>query len=262
MAEKPILGLRAGEEVSPVHQKIDRNQLLTDPSIEFRDIPIDSIYGLLIETLGVELPLDMIAEMSFDSRGFNWVQLYHPNALSAIFIGGNPTPEGVDQAQGIIEVASFIPQDQTRIHAAELIIGGTLDDSASKRRAISVAYNLVIKSTIRGLVSLAEAEIPKLDQFDIHNEGEYRRSFTNLPTTLSSGFPPHEVVTPAMSLEHGFALRLFDYSAVYRDYKPEGMVITGHDLVRKMGFNTRQENGTNYVGFNQDWQVAYPNKLL
>lgn len=263
MAEKPILGLRVGEDIPPRHEQIDRSKLLTNPEVELRDRSIEFIYVSLEECLGVELPLDLMSAMSFDQSNFRWRQLYHPNALSAIFIGrveeGDEDTMTLDKAEGIIEAASFIPQGKTRIHADGLNLSGIVKDSKGSKRVAAVSYSLEKRYADQTLISVGEAEVPELAVTSRHYGREYRNSFRKLPSNLNPIYSPHLIITSAMvaQTQHRLALRIYVYPTLVH----EGMQFDGHFVLGDVGFNARTENGRNYIGLRQNWEVGYPATL-
>lgn len=274
MAEKPILGLRIGEEVSSTYDRVERRELLRNPrgsirNIQYRDTSIEGIWFMLQEHLGIELPFDLINAMSFDKPNFRWKHVYHPNAMAVFFIGAEVEERKslkIDQAQGVIEVQSGLTEgDFGAVYAESLHLSGVVADSVGTKRVLAVSYPLGEKYLSQNtVVSLAEEDFPEFPLEDRYYAGDYMRSLMRLPRqqydeqgvlTDSSTL----ITTPAM---HDPLNQHLGISAYRRVRSPEeGMRINANAAFVRLGFNARTENGLNYVGFRQDWEVSYPATL-
>lgn len=264
MAELPVLGLRIGLEVSPVRECIDRGDLLTQSKFEYRKRSIEDIWGMINKHLGVDLPVEFIERMGFDAKDFKWRQLYHQNALSALFIGAaSEKPFNLDGSQGIMEVISEVKQG--KVEAETLSISGVIDDSKGIKRVIAVGFNLGEKIPQRVAISVAEKEIPEIEYSYYRNRISYRKCFISIPDTANAlqlhrslslaDFFAGALVSSGM-VKQALGQRLMVESLNYRD-----SYCFRSPMVGEAGFSHSSGGGLNKIGFRSDWNVEYPASL-
>lgn len=264
MAELPVLGLRTGKEVSLVHERVDRGELLEQSKFEYRKRSIEDIWEMLEKHLGIELPLEFIGRLGFDASDFRWRQLYHQNALSTFFIGAaSKKTFDLDESQGIIEVTSKVKQG--KVEAETLSISGVLDDSKGIKRVIAVGFNLDRRSVQRVAVSLTKEEVPEVEYSYYQTRADYENSFNSIPDTattlgLRRSFLLAEVLEGALvssgmiglAPKQRVMIASFNYGDGHR---------FRHPLAGQAGFSHLSGDNINTIGLKDDWYVEYPANL-
>ncbi len=266
MAELPVLGLRIGKEVSMVHEQINRQELLEQRKFEYRQRSIEDIWGMMDKHLGVDLPLDLIGKMGFDAKDFKWKQLYHQNALSALFIGAaSQKPFDLDGSQGIMEVISKVKQG--KVEAETLSISGVINDSKGIKRVIAVAFDLERKIAKRVAVSLTKEEIPEAEYSYYHTRADYMSCFNPIPDTATA-LGLHRSFSLAEVLEGALVS-----SGMVKQVPEQSLMVMVESLdfgdrygfrrpsVERAGFYHSSEGKTNKIGFKDEWHVEYPVSL-
>lgn len=256
MPELPVLGLRVGKEVSLVHQKIDRRELLTNSdSFVYKERGVEDIWGMIESHLQLDI-LELISRFSFDKKGLRWKQLYHRNALSALFIGANSQkPFDLDGSQAILEVISDV--SESIIIPQELALSGAVPDSKGSLRILALGYNLEDKFVQRADVTITDTEVPKLQGYYQEDLDKYRRCFKKLPIipVPSLYIPTRSLVTPGMidqTLGHQFLIESGRLTF--------GKMYFNHRLMERAGFyNTSSDDERNFqIGFKDQWNIKYP----
>lgn len=255
MSEVPVLGLRVGKEISPVHQTFQRGELLNKSPLERKDKDITDIWGMLQDHLKVDL-LGLVELFQFD-KNYKWVQVYHRNALSALFLASETErPKNLNEATGIIETTSDIKEGI--ITPRELAVIGIIPGSERTRRILAVGYNLVDKQAQSVAVSMTEGRIP-FPPYYYHEDdlNRYARSFMRIPTPddYRSYTDYSSLITAAMAAQTGHQLVLFFYIL-------KGTPYFESSLAEKQGFYHLMGDNAGEVGFKNEWAVTYPTSIL
>lgn len=165
MAEKPILGLRTGEHISAVRDRVDLKTILTTPK-ERRLTTIDQISRDISSAIGAEIPVEYAITSGMSE--LSWIQLYHPSALSAVYLGfaGNPTDSnGLEEADATIALHADAIEQRPILENGFLIqprkveMSTVVLDSTGKPRIVNQSFSPRTLEAYTSLVSFSEGEI-------------------------------------------------------------------------------------------------------
>lgn len=189
MTEKLTLGLRIGEEVSAVRDRKNLSYLLTQVE-ERRAVDIDGIRRSLVEATGAEIPIEFLFDTGLVE--LHWQQIYHQNALSAVYLGVKEkqiSPVEFSGSEAIIAVHSNVCNQ--RVEASSVEISSVVADSRGRERVLSVLYDAHSLKVNRSLVSIADDEKSKFP-FDIHPDypREEEARLVKIPSMLLDSYFP------------------------------------------------------------------------
>ena len=148
MAERPILGLRIGEPVSAVRDMVNVRRLITSEKNR-RPTDTDKITADIVDAIGAGIPADFLINSGLIE--LNWQQIYHPNALSSIYLGFHDQPAETsefDDAQTVIAIHSraVIVREPVLEHGSiirpqRVEVSVVLPDSTGKPRIINYSFS-------------------------------------------------------------------------------------------------------------------------
>lgn len=166
MAERPILGLRKDERISAVRQTVRIKDLVLS---EARRKPTDSdgITSDISNTIGAEIPPDFLLQSGLiDLR---WALIFHPNALSAIYLGFGeeyPVTQEFRDARAVIALhsrANVVAQPLLEhgfvVQPQRLEVTTVLPDSTGKPRLVSGFFSPATLKRQSRYVSFEDNEV-------------------------------------------------------------------------------------------------------
>lgn len=263
MAERPILGLRKDEKISAVRDKKTIRQLILS---EPRRIPTDTdrITADIATASGAEIPADFLIESGL--LDLRWAMIFHPNALSAIYLGfneENPDTQEFSDAQAVIALHSRAVQagrglllnDGYVIQPQRLEITTVLPDSTGKSRIISGAFSPETLERISRFVSFTDTE----------RYAQPRGLWYTFEDLTPSIVPVGRVLNPDST-----------YGEVYPLVTPRMVEASGDRVLADVGFREshlrslyREETGHEFVttlwprgkGPKTAWSIHFPERL-
>ncbi len=189
MTEKPVLGLRPKENVSPVRDRKDLFFILTQVH-ERRAVDIDKIRQDLIGAIGAEIPIEFL--FATDLADLNWQQMYHPNALSAVYLGTRLKEIShlhFPDSEAIIAIHSDV--DQRQIKVGNVSISCIVPDSQGRKRIVGISYDGQSFKASAVFVSIADSEKSK---YPAHFHPDYSKEedarLIKIPTAPADYSPP------------------------------------------------------------------------
>ena len=148
MAERPVLGLRIGEPVSAVRDRVNVRHLITSERRR-RSTDTDGISSDMAGVTGAEIPADFL--LSSGLIDLKWQQIYHPNALSSIYLGFHDQPAETsefDDAQAVVAIHSraVIVREPVLEHGLTILlhrveVSVVLPDSTGKPRIVNGSFS-------------------------------------------------------------------------------------------------------------------------
>ncbi|MDP3988020.1 MAG: hypothetical protein Q8P80_02645 [Candidatus Levybacteria bacterium] len=257
--ERPILGLQPGKEISPVRDRKDLRYLLTQ-NIERKETSIDQICDDL-SLVGAEIPIIFLFESGLVD--LNWKQIYHPNALSAIYLGTDEerhVPDDLNDADAIIAIHSQIETDKIKIRNIEL--STVVKDSNANLRVLAASYYAKCTSIYVSITD--EEEQPKV-YLGIHPDDprDYKNGMLKIPTIeeVSGYYYQQPLVSKKMAVETGHT------KMISANYWPKSPHLTKFDhwLAENSGFfDERVDENTRAIGKKTSqscWQITYPSHI-
>lgn len=262
MAERPILGLRKNERISAVHQTIRIRELVSQEPRR-KAVTIDGISVDIAAATGVEIPADFLIESGFiDLR---WTMIFHPNALSAIYLGfgdNQPTTEDFDDAKAVVAlhsrndvVAEPLLEHGFAIRPKRIEVTAVLPDSAGKQRIVGGSFSPTNGERMTRFISF-----------------EYDEAYTQPQWHhfIQEDLTPHQIPVNRMLDQRDSV-----YGEVYPLISAEMVRTAGHRIITDA--NSRQshlrsiyaeQTGHEFVtkfkntGRTAAWDINYPRELI
>lgn len=148
MAERPVLGLRIGEEISAVRDRANVRHLITGETRR-RPTDTDGITADMVGAIGAEIPAEFLITSGLID--LNWQQIYHPNALSSIYLGFEKAPaeeSEFEDAQAVIGIHSRavvvrkpVLEHGMTIQPQRVEVSLVLLDSTAKPRIVNGSFS-------------------------------------------------------------------------------------------------------------------------
>lgn len=278
---RPVLGLRVGTEISPVHDKRFRNELLreaNDPKVRI-GLGLEEIIIQLEDQVGINMPFDYLLRLNQPLEAeLRWQQVYHPNALNAIFFGFDPgkSPENTPPFQSaltVIESSSRLIDrgEKQVVTATDLDISGIIRDTASGIHIVSLRYDLQEGGDLaQSLISLSSAY--KKDEY--YGGGDVTVSQHIPNSRFIMGFPSiYPVITDQMREAAGheqFTEATFTGSMDPQNFgtRPRFTNHRFYERLETAGSPGSRTLGPGIEGWGEtgsivtfDWKVEYPNSV-
>lgn len=260
MAEKPILGLRRGESIlgyrdpKYLHQILNASNLL-----ERRPTDIDGIRQDLINVTGAEIPMKFLFDTGLVD--LTWQLIYHPNAMSAVYLGvkNKRSPDiQLSDSEGIIVINSEIDGQKIKTDIVEL--STVVPDSQGRSRALTVKYNGRTLEAVRGAVSIADDEKPKFSRYSHpDNQKESDDQLLEIPFVINHGYlmPNTALVSKTIHLLANQDTKMVEsYQHMNRYW-----------IMLSNGFFEGQQGEDRVIGLGKNpsefsWKVSFPDKLV
>ncbi len=263
MAERPILGLRKNEKISAVREKVAVRQLvLSEP----RRVPTDTdrITANIASAIGAEIPADFLLQSGL--MDLQWAQIYHPNALSAIYLGFTSKYASMEEfrdAQAVIALHSraiqagrgSILDDGYIVQPQRLEVTTVLPDTTGKQRIISGTFNPDTKRIMTRFVSFGDTEM----------YAQPRNIWYTYEDRTPSKVPMGRLLNPDSI-----------YGEVYPLVTPRMAEVSGDRVLADVGFREshlrslhKEDTGHEFVttlwpdgkGPTTAWSIAFPDRL-
>lgn len=126
--------------------------------------------------IGAEIPVEFLFESGFTE--LNWQQIYHQNALSAIYLGTKEKPTSpikFSDSEAVIAIHSDV-NNQRQIEAKRVEMSGIVADSKKRERAFSISYNTKLLNANSCFISIADNEKSEFSFYDNPNRQEEKEA--------------------------------------------------------------------------------------
>lgn len=244
--EQPILGLRTGERISTVRDRVALGELIRSVK-ERRPVTLDGINRNLEAAIGARIPIEFLIESGMSD--LRWLQVWHRNAMTALFLGFDQTsPEAEDYSQAESVVALHAKAHDTNPTSTEnelivrpqsLELATVSEDTSGTRRIIHGRYSPTYLELYLRHVSFEDGEEMQQPDRNRFTEEDLKvstisRDHVFADTTSSRGATVYPLVTKRMFDQVGHNL-LADAGTRQSGIRKLHQATTGHEFVTRVG---------------------------
>ncbi len=245
-AEQPILGLRTGERISTVRDRVALGELIRSIK-ERKPVTLDGINGSLEAAIGARIPIEFLIESGMSD--LRWLQVWHRNAMTALFLGFDhalPEAEEYSQAVGVVALHAKAhdtdpasTENELIIRPHSLEIATVTEDTSGTRRIIHGRYSPTNLELYLRHVSFEDGEEmqqPNRNRFTEEDlkVSTFSREHIFADTTSSRGAIVYPLVTRRMFDQVGHNL-LADAGTRQSGIRNLHRSMTGHEFVTRVG---------------------------
>lgn len=244
--EQPILGLRTGERISAVRDKVRLNELIRWTK-ERKPATLDGINASLTDAIGAQIPIDFLIESGLSD--LRWTQVWHKNAMTALYLGfgqEQPDEQNYSQAEGVIAlhardhvVAEPLLENGYVIKPDSLEISSVQTDTAGTKRIVHGRYSpTTLQAYLRYVSFDGDEHLMQPRNFNFTQDDLRVQKMPKEGIIAETRSPRIAIVYPLVT-ERMFDLAGQDFLAdagprqsYIRDHH---RTITGHEFVTKVG---------------------------